>query len=204
MRRYFKYTGLLLAFVWISCERALLDEEGLNNERYEAFFNTEDELKIHEFEIHLTQTEWDRLLSILKVNIESDQYVKADFIYRKTPGGEEEIHIEEIGFRIRGNTTRRLPYDNGNFQRAHFKVKFDKRFDQVEGTEAYEKRRKRDFADLEALNLKWGREGNQADVSQIREIYQYDMLSRADLKVPKTTSVHVILVGGGEAVDYGM
>lgn len=204
MRKCFRYTGLLLLLVWTSCERALVDEEGFKNDGYEAFFNTKDELKLHEFEIHITQAEWDRLLSILKVNIESDQYVKADFIYRKTPGGEEEINIEEIGFRIRGNTTRRLPYDNGKFQRAHFKVKFDKRFDQVKGTEAYEKRRKRDFADLEALNLKWGREGNQADVSQIREIYQYDMLSRAGLKVPKTTSVHLILVVGGQSVDYGM
>ncbi len=201
---------LLLALILLAaCERTVdTDKPGNPDDgdkaSFESFFNTDEELKLHEFEVHITQTEWNRLLSILKQNMKSDQYVRADFIYRSAPGGEDEEFFEEVGFRIRGNTTRRLPYADGEFQRAHFKIKFDKRFDQIEGTDEYEVRRTRDFADVEALNLKWGREGDEADVSQIREIYQYDMMRKAGVFVPRTTSVRLILVVGGERVDYGM
>lgn len=172
---------------------------------YESFFNSESELKLHEFEVHVTKTEWERLLAILNKNIKSDQYVKADVTYRYTTDESTLVEtIPEVGFRIRGNTTRRIPYKNGEFRRAHFKIKFDKRFDQVEGTPEYEERKKRTFADVEAINLKWGREGSEADVSQIREIYQYDMLRQAGVYVPRTTSARLILYVDGERVDYGM
>jgi len=209
MNRRNLYLVFCFLFSFVACERQVgfenSEDEGTDKSvTYEGFFNTDEELKIHEIEIQISLSEWERLLSILEENIKSDQYVKANFVYRSTPGSVDEVLVEEIGFRIRGNTTRRLPYANGKFQRAHFKLKFDKRFDQVEGTEAYEERRTRDFADLEALNLKWGREGDEADVSQIREIYQYDMMRKAGLLVPKTTSVHLILNVDGQAIDYGM
>ena len=213
---------LLLSFLitLLSCEQesafiddseqdsVLIDDTGivpLDEIAYLDFFNGSDELKLHEMEVHITLEEWNRLLSILDQNIKSDQYVKADLIYRHTPGNLTEVDtVNEVGFRIRGNTTRRLPYKNGEFRRAHFKIKFDKRFDQVEGTTEYEVRKKRTFADIEAINLKWGREGNEADVSQIREIYQYDMMRKAGVFVPKTTSCHLILNVGGEELDYGV
>lgn len=199
----------LLIFLF-SCERdsESTDDNGnspIGEIGYTDFFNEPGELKLHEMEVHVTQSEWDRLLSILEVNISSDQYVKADFIYRHTPGDEVNVDtVEEVGFRIRGNTTRRLPYKDGVFRRAHFKIKFDKRFEQEEGTPEYEERKKRTFADIEAINLKWGREGNESDVSQIREIYQYDVMRRAGVYVPMTTSCHLILYVGGERVDYGV
>lgn len=208
---------LLLSFVLLlfSCERdgILTDDSGskpsdntpIGGVGYTDFFNEPGELKLHEMEVHITQSEWDRLLRILEVNISSDQYVKADFIYRHTPGDQVNVDtVMEVGFRIRGNTTRRLPYKRGKYQRAHFKIKFDKRFDQEEGTPEYEERKKRTFADIEAINLKWGREGSESDVSQIREIYQYDMMRRAGVYVPQTTSSRLILLVDGERVDYGV
>lgn len=199
----------LLVFLF-SCERNISEPDNsddplLEEISYVDFFNEPELLKLHEIELFVTQSEWDRLLVILQNNIKSDQYVKADYIYRHTPGSLTNVDtVKEVGFRIRGNTTRRLPYKNGEYRRAHFKVKFDKRFDQIEGTPEYEIRKKRTFADIEALNLKWGREGNEADVSQIREIYQYEMMRQAGVYVPKTTSTRLIINVGDDRIDYGI
>lgn len=200
---------LLLLFLF-SCERNISEPDSsdsslLEEITYADFFNEPELLKLHEMELFVTQSEWNRLLVILQNNIKSDQYVKADYIYRHTPGSHTNVDtVKEVGFRIRGNTTRRLPYKNGEYRRAHFKIKFDKRFDQIEGTPEYEIRKKRTFADIEAINLKWGREGDEADVSQIREIYQYEMMRQAGLYVPKTTSTHLIINVGDERIDYGI
>ena len=44
----------------------------------------------------------------LKANPKDGLYRKADFIYHDTSG---DTIIKDVGFRIRGNTTRRIPYD---------------------------------------------------------------------------------------------
>ena len=201
---YYIVAAILLL---VSCEQNPFENENHQDVEisYNTFFNSANELKLHEVEVHISQSEWNRLISILEDNIASDKYVKADFIYRHTPEDTELVDtVQEIGFRIRGNTTRRLPYKNGEFRRAHFKIKFDKNFSFEKGTAEYEERKKRTFADIEAINLKWGREGDQSDPSQIREIYQYDMMQKAGVFVPKTTSCHLILRVGSQSIDYGL
>ncbi len=205
-----KFLLLSLLITLFSCERDVVLEEDvlktpLEEISYADFFNEAGELKLHEMEVVISQSEWDRLISLLNENLKSDEYVKADLIYRHTPGSLDEVDtITEVGLRIRGNTTRRLPYKNGEYRRAHFKIKFDERFEQQEGTPEYEERKKRTFADVEAVNLKWGREGDESDVSQMREIYQYDMMRRAGVYVPLTTSCHLILNVEGDRIDYGV
>ncbi len=203
MKKYYIFL-IIIPFVF-SCER---DEDWNDIEyrdiSYEDFFNT-DELKLREIEVTVSQSEWDRLIRILNDNIDSDKYVKANMLYRHSPGNDGIVDtLSDVGFRIRGNTTRRIPYKNGKYRRAHFKLKFDKCFDEQEGSPEYTERKSRTFADIEALNLKWGREGGESDVSQIREIYQYDMLQKAGVYVPKTTSCHLILNVGDDVIDYGV
>ena len=93
---------------------------------YEALFTHGN---LHEVEIVITQEEWDGLIQDMKDYAEDDflglgrtgNYRKVTFIY-KGPAGD--TTIEEVGFRTKGNASRTIPQDdNGNFHRAHFKVR---------------------------------------------------------------------------------
>ena len=114
---------------------------------YEALFSKNT---LHEVEIVISQEEWDGHIQDMKDYAENDsmglgrtgKYRKATFGYIGPAG----FHIiEEVGFRTKGNASRTIPQEiddetgeHGAFHRAHFKVKFNKTFDLVEGTPEYE------------------------------------------------------------------
>ena len=189
------------------------DEEVVYPE-YEALFTHGN---LHEVEIVMTQEEWDGLIQDMKDYAEDDpldwprtgNYRKATFIYKGAAG---DTTIEEVGFRTKGNVSRVIPQDdNGDFHRTHFKVKFDKIFDLEEGTVEYEERKDRRFCTLATLNFRWHMSGSASegmavdeDISQIRELYCYDLLNRAGVYTSRTGSARLTITIAGEKHYFGI
>ncbi|OHD06353.1 MAG: hypothetical protein A2086_15550 [Spirochaetes bacterium GWD1_27_9] len=144
---------------------------------YNNLFNHSN---IHEIEIQITQSEWDGLISDMRVNMRTGNYRKATFVYHGINGDKK---VEEIGFRTRGNTTRVIPEEpKGSFRVAHFMIKFNETFSLTKGTTEYQTRSDRRFCNLRSLNMKWARD----DYSLVRELYAYDLLNRAGVYAPKS------------------
>ena len=165
---------------------------------------------LHEIEIAITQEEWDGLVKDMRDYAMTDRlgkgltgnYRKATFIY-KGPAGD--TTIEEVGFRTKGHWTRPIPEDRGgNFHRAHFKVKFNKTFEQEEGTAEYEARRDRRFCRLRALVFRLNLQEVNWDTSQIRELYCYDLVNRAGVYTSKTGSARLTITIDGEEHYFGV
>lgn len=201
---------LLLSFILATCSlqkdvltttTTIVDEQ---SKTYPYFAEEHQKLFSHDtvsdMEIHITQSEWDGLLSDMDANEKTGNYRKVRFVYRGIAG--DEI-LDEVGFRTRGNTTRVRPEDSeGNYHRAHFKLKFDKTFDLVEGTTEYDALNDRRFKKNREINLKWNR-GD--DATQIRELYSYDFLNRAGVYAPKTGATRLyIKIGDNAKVYFGV
>lgn len=165
---------------------------------------------LHEIEIVITREEWDGLIQDMRDYARTDvlgqgrtgKYRKAKFIY-KGPAGD--ATIEEVGFRTKGNFTRTIPEDyDGNFHRPHFKVRFNKTFDQEEGTAEYEARKDRRFCKVRALNLRLNAQSINWDNSQIREIYCYDLLNKAGIYTSRTGSTRLTITIDGTNHYFGV
>ncbi|HBD94285.1 MAG: hypothetical protein A2015_05180 [Spirochaetes bacterium GWF1_31_7] len=172
-----KLLGVILFFsVSIVCAKDKIS--------YNDFFDSQI---LHDIEIRISATEWKQMLIDLKANPKDGLYRKADFIYHDTSG---DTIIKDVGFRIRGNTTRRIPYDvlKKKYNRDHFKIKFNEKD-------------KTKFAGLNTLNLKWNLD---KDDSQMRELYNYDFLNRAGVKAPQTASTRLTITVGNKKVYYGI
>ena len=165
---------------------------------------------LNDIEIVITQEEWDSHIQDMKDYARADQsgkgltgnYRKAIFIYTGPAG---DAVIEEVGFRTKGHYTRPIPEDDsGVFHRAHFKVKFDKVFDQEEGTDEYEARKDRRFCRLRVLEFRVNLQDIRWDNSQIRELYCYDLMNRAGAYTSKTGSARLTITIGGEKRYFGI
>lgn len=117
--------------------------------------------------------------------------------------------MEEVGIRIKGNTSRVPYYNDGDLDDrnlVHFKVKFNATFDNEkygdeakvwENEELKLERKDRRFADLEELELKWNR---NFDSTFVANVYINDMFR--DLGMPaQRTSLANIKFGG---YNYGV
>jgi len=165
---------------------------------------------LHDIEIVITQEEWDGLINDMVEYAKMERldrgmtgnYRKATFIY-KGPAGD--TTIEEVGFRTKGHWTRPIPEDQrGDFHRAHFKVKFNKIFDQEEYTSAYKERNNRRFCDLRSLEFRLNLWGNEWDTSQIRELYCYDLFNRAGAYTSNTGSTRLTITIDGTNHYFGI
>lgn len=154
--------------------------------------------------LRVSQSEWDAMIAhmleyaAVDGNMRTNRYFRADFVHTREDG---QTVIEEVGFRTRGNTTRELPEVDGQFFRAHFKVKFDATFDLTPGTPEYATRDDRRFAGMKELSFKWGRE---KDPSQIRELFAYTLFSRVGVLVPRVVPVDLTFQIGARTVHYGL
>lgn len=168
---------------------------------FERFFRTE---VVQRVTLRVSNDEWDALVAhmleyaAIDGNMRTNRYFRADFVHQGEGGV---TVIEEVGFRTRGNTTRELPEEEGVFQRAHFKVKFDALFDLTPGTSEYATRDERRFAGVKELSLKWGRE---RDPSQIRELFAYDLFRKVGVPVPRVVPVDLTFQIGERTVHYGL
>lgn len=177
---------------------------------YEALFTHGN---LHDIEIVISQEEWSGLLRDMWVYASNapdrrpltGNYRRATFIYRGAAG---DAIIEEVGFRTKGHFNRPYPQDRqGQFHRSHFKIKFNKEFDQEEGTTEYEERSQRRFAKSRELELRMNTFNvatGDWDTSQMRELYAYDLMRRAGVNASRTGSARLWITIGGVKHYFGI
>jgi hypothetical protein len=174
---------------------------------YESLFTHGN---MHHVEIKISQEEWDGLLWDMDENRNPDgfymktgKYHKATFIYNGPAG---HATIEDVGFRVKGNISRVVPEDiDGNFHRAHFKMRFNHEFDLTEGSDEYTLRKDRRFAGLRALTFRMPSAGNNNwDPSQIRELFCYDVFNRAGTYTSMTGAARLTITIDGVEHYYGV
>lgn len=127
-----------------------------------------DDEKLPELHIKTTVVEWNKLLTWYDLNKNNEEYIVANFTFKK----ENVIQrADNVGLRIRGNTSRRRPEGVENelhnatstdWHHASFSVKFNK----------FEKGQK--MAGQKKINLKWFKD----DAMYVREMYCYDLFER--------------------------
>jgi len=192
--------------------RAQTDSDTIKYSRlgYEELFTIGT---LHDIEIVISDSEWQGILRDMRryaMNNPnnrplSDIYHKATFIYRGSAG---DAVIEDVGFRTKGNVNRPYPQDyEGNLHKAHFKIKFNEIFDQVEGTPEWEDRNQRRFAKLRELELRMNSHNAATgvwDTSQMREIYGYEMMLRAGVNTSRVGSARVWITIGGKKHYFGI
>ena len=129
-----------------------------------------DESIIPEITIHMTESEWNKLLKRYDEFSHNVDYFHADFTYRK--GGETTV-IKDGGIRLRGNTSRRRPEGNGgelhnskspDWHHCHFGINFRK----------FHKDKEHTIQGIRKVNLKWFKD----DPCNVRELYCYDLFRR--------------------------
>ena len=115
-------------------------------------------------EIHITvsETQWNKLLAAFDKNADTQEFVECDVRYVK---GAETVEISRTGLRLKGNTSRRRPMDNGGgWHHCHYGLDFHK----------YEKDAAHTLKGVRRVNLKWFKD----DPAYVREIYCYDLFRR--------------------------
>lgn len=124
-------------------------------------------------------------------------YRKADLnITITTSSDSYTYHIDDIGIRMKGNTSRTEFYNDeeGVYNLIHFKVDFQETFDDEEyyswdatdwgsDDDGRDARKDRTFATLEKLEFKWNRND---DGSYIREYYAYEFYRASGVLAPHT------------------
>lgn len=118
--------------------------------------------------LNVTAAEWNKLLSYYDQNSQNEEYVKGNFNFVKNGNSES---LSDIGFRLRGNTSRRRPEGstgqshnaaNPDWHHASFTLNFKK---YTSGQL---------FHNSEKLILKWFKD----DPVYAREVYAYDLFER--------------------------
>jgi len=187
------------------------DTNDYSPQGYEPLFTLGN---LHDIEIVISGDEWNGLLLDMWEYAQDDpsglpltgNYRKATFIYSGLAG---DAVIEEVGFRTKGHINRPYPQDEyGNLHKAHFKIKFNERFEQEEGTPEWEERRARRFAGLEELELRMNTHNAVLstlwDTSQMREIYGYEMMRRAGVNCSRVGSAGLWITIGGQKHYFGI
>jgi hypothetical protein len=180
-----------------------------------------DDATFHEFIVEITQEEWQGITQDMIDYAEAhpirllypgdgrayrtNRFRKADFIYRRPNG--TEIKLNEVGIRTRGNESRRLPFQDGNYYKSHFKVKFDETFDMAADTPATKERDQRRFAGMKALNFRWSRYNTPEaypNKSKINEVFSYILLGKIGVPAPRMSLATLKFRIAGKEVNYGL
>lgn len=115
-----------------------------------------------------------------------------------TDGKRSEYTIEQVGVRMKGNTSRDsfFSQSEGMYNLIHFKLDFGETFDDEEyygedaivweSKEIRKERKDRTFATLEKLDLKWNR---NFDTTYVKEGYAYDFYRDEGVIAPHTNLV---------------
>ena len=132
-------------------------------------------------------------------------YRQADMeITIRTEVDEYTYLIEDVGIRMKGNTSRTDFYDDeyGQYNLIHFKIDFQETFDEEDyykdpvnwskDEEGRKARKERTFAGLEGMELRWNRED---DSTYIREYAAYEMYREQGL-LAQHTNLASTNVGG--------
>lgn len=173
------------------------------NELFSALFSKENHIAVR---LDMSEKEMLKLENDYKTysskGSKSPIYRMADlYITITTPNGTpSEYKINQVGVRMKGNTSRTSFYseNEGMYNLIHFKIDFGETFDDEEyyGDDAIvwesndlrKERKNRTFATLEKLELKWNR---NFDTTYIREGYAFDFYREAGIIVPHTNLASV-------------
>ncbi len=130
-----------------------------------------DDEVIPEIHLSVSLNEWNRLLALYDANAYTTQYVMASISFVKE--GETTV-IDDVGLRIKGNTSRRRPEgwngqmhqrDNTDWHHFHLGINLRK----------YEDDDAHTIQDVRKLHLKWFKD----DPANVRELFCYDLFRRA-------------------------
>ena len=143
-------------------------------------------------QLSLLQADYERYSSF---GSKSPIYRKANLTVKMTlPNGrEKQRFIEEVGVRMKGNTSRTSFYNehDGIYNLIHLKLDFGETFDDEDyygdsakvwaDSAARKARKNRTFATLEKIDLRWNKED---DATYIREIYSFDAYREMGVLAP--------------------
>lgn len=178
------------------------------NELYDEFFNVESvisiNIDINESELALIQSDYEYYNSF---GSKSPIYRKANVTITVN---DKEYYFEEVGIRMKGNTSRRNFYNSteGIYDLIHYKLSFVETFDSFQyenpmewTSEAKILREERLFAGMEKLDLKWNK---SLDATYSREAWSYYMFEEFNVLAPKITPVNVLINYDGNNNNLGI
>ncbi len=170
---------------------------------FESFFDPKNHiaisLDISESELAKIQQDYEHYRSF---GSKSPIYRMADMIITvtKPDGTVDKWVIDQVGVRMKGNTSRTDFYSDGNgmYNLVHFKVSFQETFDDEAyyGSDALvwtdsaarDARKNRTFATLEKIDMRWNRND---DTTYIRENYAYELYREFGVLAPHTNLASV-------------
>lgn len=163
----------------------LTDEEKL----YEDLFDINNTVSI---QLEISQKELDKLQADYELydgmNSKSPIYRMADKAIISI--GDEVFEVEEVGIRMKGNTSRVPVYDEetGELNLSHYRLSFNETFDDANyygedakvwaSEEERQARKERTFATLKSMEVKWNK---NYDDTHVREIYAYEIFRSAGI-----------------------
>ncbi len=152
------------------------------------------------------RSEWDKHLSYCDINLNHEESVVAKGFYFTKDN--KEWYFNDIGFRIRGNTSRCRPQEgngvgNNDYVQAHFALDFEEWITDEQDADGIEKK----LADcMKGVILKRFKD----DATYSREVYAYNLFRQNGIWIaPRAAYTRLIIQiqeadGTFETVDYGV
>lgn len=162
---------LVLAVSFVACNPIeVLDGEPTDNENADGTIrhNMIDINNLPTLTLSTSTEQWNVLLQNFDLNAHNEEYVSGDFKFENNGKVEQ---LQNVGYRLRGNTSRRRPEGKTgqvhnavkpDYNHVHFALKFDK-FSKTNAIDRVQK-----------LNLKWFKD----DAMYVREVFCYDLFKR--------------------------
>ena len=176
-----------------------IDETVLFNELFSLENHVSLYLDISNSELKKIQKDYEKYSSM---GSKSPIYRMADLHVTITqPDGTQwKFIIEQVGVRMKGNTSRTSFYSDskGMYNLIHFKISFKETFDDAEyygndalvweDSAARKARKNRTFATLEKIDMRWNK---NEDATHIRELYAYELYREMGVLAPHTNLASV-------------
>ena len=153
------------------------EQEEIYNALFDINSKVNIKIDISDAELNKIQQDYDKYK---KMNSKSPIYRVASKVTFTING--KKYEIEDVGIRMKGNTTRESFYNSsGMYNLVHFRLSFDETFDDTKyyGSQAKKwndadrkQRKKRTFATLNGLEIKWN---VNYDQTYVREYYTSQM-----------------------------
>ena len=170
---------------------ATTEEEQLYLRLFDLSNQVQIQIRMSDGELEKMQQDYERYSAF---GSKSPIYRKADVVITLTSGqGTERYELEEVGVRMKGNTSRTDFYspEEGIYNAIHLKLDFQETFDDPDyygedakvwaDAESRQARKNRTFATLEKLDLRWNR---CDDGSYLKEYYAYAAYRAFDVLAP--------------------
>lgn len=173
---------------------------GSENKVYDALFNEDARVSV---DINMADAEWKKLnqdyLDFRNKGNKSPIYRMADSVTIGIDDGNGYLYYyyEEVGVRMKGNTSRHTFYgDSGFTNNIHMKLSFKQTFDDLEDgykqselkewtdQSKRDERKARTFGGMEKLDLKYN---STADETYVRELYAMKLFRDNGIYAPKVT-----------------